>query len=97
MKEEFEAMKRHAVRETAPSILLDERETYSSELITKILQEAKRMNLPGLTVGQINEILENNHIKGVPQVGCKDTIKTLFEGRKINGRTREDGKRLYFI
>lgn len=84
-------------REATPSIMLDERETYSSELVVKILQEVRRQNLPGLTVGQINEILENNHIKGIPQVGCKDTIKTLFEGRKINGRTREDGKRLYFL
>jgi hypothetical protein len=48
-------------------------------------------------VGQIDEILEANHIKGVPARGCQDAVKILFESRKINGRTREDGKRLYFI
>jgi DNA excision repair protein ERCC-3 len=101
MKEEFEAMKRHAekvsVVERVPSILLDERETYGNQLILKVLQEAKGKGLPGLTVGQIDEVLENNHIKGVPARGCRDAVKILFEGKKINGRTREDGKRLYFI
>lgn len=75
---------------------LDDRDTFGKAMILQALASGFARERNGLTLAEIRQVLDHNHIKYRTRRYVQNVVQGLYEERKLAAR-REGKKRRYFI
>jgi DNA excision repair protein ERCC-3 len=81
---------------TSTMPFLDERDTFGKRMILEIFSSNYAREHNGLTLGEVRQVLDHNHIRPKTKRYVKTVITGLYDARKLAAR-REGTKRRYFL
>ena len=82
--------------DTSSFPFLDERDEFGKSMILQILSSDFAKQRGGLTLGEIRQVLDHNHVKYKSNRYVKTVVTGLYDTRKLAAR-REGSKRRYFM